>query len=50
VLQNDLEWYDPTQATTRNGSLQLTIEQVPDPSINHNMEYKSGMVGDTSST
>ncbi|KAG2008507.1 beta-glucan synthesis-associated protein KRE6 [Coprinopsis cinerea AmutBmut pab1-1] len=41
---NDLEWYDPSQATTRDGALQLTLERVADPSLNHNLEYKSGMV------
>ncbi|PPQ64906.1 hypothetical protein CVT24_008246 [Panaeolus cyanescens] len=40
---NDLEWYDPTQPTTGNGSLLLTIEQV-NPADNHNMDYRSGMI------
>ncbi|RXW16033.1 hypothetical protein EST38_g9828 [Candolleomyces aberdarensis] len=40
---NDLEWYDPSQATTSNGSLQITIERV-NPADNHNLTYKSGMV------
>ncbi|KAF6764152.1 beta-glucan synthesis-associated protein SKN1 [Ephemerocybe angulata] len=41
---NDLEWYDPEQATTRNGSLEFTLEKVDDPTLNHNLNYKSGMV------
>ncbi|KAJ2919796.1 hypothetical protein MD484_g531, partial [Candolleomyces efflorescens] len=40
---NDLEWYDPSQVTTSNGSLQITIEEA-EPSRNHNLSYKSGMV------
>jgi beta-glucanase (GH16 family) len=40
---NDLEWYDPGQATTLNGSLQLTIEKV-EPINNHNLTYRSAMV------
>ncbi|KAF8200296.1 beta-glucan synthesis-associated protein KRE6 [Pholiota molesta] len=40
----DLEWYDPMQATTANGSLQLTIDKVGDPLDNHNLTYRSGMV------
>ncbi|KAF5314511.1 hypothetical protein D9611_007111 [Ephemerocybe angulata] len=41
---NDLEWYDPEQATTRNGSLEFTLEKVDDPTLNHNLNYKSGML------
>ncbi|TFY74688.1 hypothetical protein EWM64_g9324 [Hericium alpestre] len=41
---NDLEWYDPKQATTKDGYLQLTLDKVSDPSINHNMSYISGMI------
>ncbi|KAJ2919795.1 hypothetical protein MD484_g536, partial [Candolleomyces efflorescens] len=41
---NDLEWYDPSQATTSNGSLQLILERVADPSTNHNLTFKSGMI------
>ncbi|KAJ2918539.1 hypothetical protein MD484_g1808, partial [Candolleomyces efflorescens] len=40
----DLEWYDPGQVTTKDGALQIRIERVDDPSTNHNMSYKSGMV------
>jgi len=39
----DLEWYDPRQAITKNGSLQLTIDTV-DPTTNHNLSYISGMI------
>ncbi|KAF8888450.1 beta-glucan synthesis-associated protein KRE6 [Gymnopilus junonius] len=41
---NDLEWYDPSQITTKNGSLQFRIDKVDNPADNHNMTYKSGMV------
>ena len=30
--------------TTKDGALQIKIERVDDPSTNHNMSYKSGMV------
>jgi len=40
----DLEWYDPSQVTTAEGALQITLEEVPDASLNHNMSYKSGML------
>ncbi|EKM77365.1 hypothetical protein AGABI1DRAFT_122114 [Agaricus bisporus var. burnettii JB137-S8] len=39
---NDLEWYDPGQPTTANGSLRLTLEEA-DPANNHELNYKSGM-------
>ncbi|KAF9054075.1 glycoside hydrolase family 16 protein [Panaeolus papilionaceus] len=39
----NLEWYDPIQATTGNGSLLLTIEEAL-PINNHNMSYRSGMI------
>ncbi|PPQ72453.1 hypothetical protein CVT24_003119 [Panaeolus cyanescens] len=39
----NLEWYDPMQATTGNGSLLLTIQEA-DPINNHNMSYRSGMI------
>ncbi|KAF8155740.1 glycoside hydrolase family 16 protein [Crassisporium funariophilum] len=41
---DDLEWYDPMQATTEGGYLRLTLDKVDDITINHNMSYKSGMV------
>ncbi|KAF5329451.1 hypothetical protein D9619_009169 [Psilocybe cf. subviscida] len=40
----DLEWYDPKQATTGNGSLLLRIDKVDDPADNHNLTYRSGMI------
>jgi hypothetical protein len=33
--------------TTKDGALQIKIERVDDPSTNHNMSYKSGMVSST---
>lgn len=41
---NDLEWYDPKQATTKDGFLQLTLDMVDDPADNHNMTFRSGMI------
>ncbi|EAU88719.1 beta-glucan synthesis-associated protein KRE6 [Coprinopsis cinerea okayama7 len=41
---NDLEWYDPQQATTRNGHLEIRIDEVADNSTNHNMQFRSGMI------
>lgn len=43
TLQNDLEWYDPQMATTRDGYLRLQIKEA-DPINNHNMSFMSGMV------
>ncbi|EMD36637.1 glycoside hydrolase family 16 protein [Gelatoporia subvermispora B] len=40
----DLEWYDPSQIFTTNGSLQIRMDQVADPSTNHGLQYKSGML------
>ncbi|KAG6879217.1 hypothetical protein C0992_004359 [Termitomyces sp. T32_za158] len=40
---NDLEWYDPSGATTKDGYLQLKLERTI-PEINHNLSYKSGMI------
>ncbi|EAU87725.2 hypothetical protein CC1G_08761 [Coprinopsis cinerea okayama7 len=40
---NDLEWYDPSGATTEGGSLRLTLSRA-NPENNHNMNYTSGMV------
>ncbi|KAG8981100.1 hypothetical protein FRC05_004000 [Tulasnella sp. 425] len=36
----DIEWYDPGQITTANGSLVITLEQTP----SHGLAYKSGML------
>lgn len=41
---NDLEWYDPGQATTKGGYLQVRLEQVGNPADNHNLGFKSGMI------
>ncbi|KIK44112.1 glycoside hydrolase family 16 protein [Suillus luteus UH-Slu-Lm8-n1] len=40
---NDLEWYDPSQVTTKGGALQITLAKA-DPASNHNLTYRSGMV------
>ncbi|EKM53338.1 glycoside hydrolase family 16 protein [Phanerochaete carnosa HHB-10118-sp] len=40
----DLEWYDPSQITTANGSLIITMEAVEDITLNHMLPYKSGML------
>ncbi|RXW17936.1 hypothetical protein EST38_g7922 [Candolleomyces aberdarensis] len=41
---SDLEWYDPKQITTKDGFLQIKMEKVTDPSTNHNLTYRSGML------
>lgn len=40
---SDLQWYDPDQVTTADGYLRIKVEQI-DPSINHNLGLKSGML------
>ncbi|TFK37538.1 beta-glucan synthesis-associated protein KRE6 [Crucibulum laeve] len=40
---DDLEWYDPGQATTYDGALRLTLSKVR-PADNHNLTYRSGMI------
>lgn len=40
---NDLEWYDPKQATTKGGYLRLTLAKA-DPASNHDLSYTSGMI------
>ncbi|OJA18043.1 hypothetical protein AZE42_06797 [Rhizopogon vesiculosus] len=40
---NDLEWYDPSQVTTKGGALRIALAKV-DPASNHNLTYRSGMV------
>ncbi|KAF8487612.1 beta-glucan synthesis-associated, partial [Gautieria morchelliformis] len=42
-VTQDMEWYDPGQVTTTNGSLRILIEQA-DPMSNHGLSYKSGML------
>ncbi|KAF8754308.1 Beta-glucan synthesis-associated protein (SKN1) [Rhizoctonia solani] len=36
----DLEWYDPGNAITKDGSLVITLEQV----LNHDLNYRSAML------
>ncbi|KAJ7114369.1 beta-glucan synthesis-associated [Mycena epipterygia] len=40
----DLEWYDPSAVTTRNGSLEITLSKVDDIELNYNLSYRSGMI------
>lgn len=40
----DLEWYDPAQVTTQGGALVITMDQVEDVTLNHGLQYKSGML------
>ncbi|KAI0071689.1 beta-glucan synthesis-associated [Panus rudis PR-1116 ss-1] len=40
----DQEWYDPSQVTTKDGHLRIVMEQVADPTLNHGLQYKSGML------
>ncbi|KAJ6462076.1 beta-glucan synthesis-associated protein KRE6 [Mycena sanguinolenta] len=40
----DLEWYDPSAVTTKNGALEITLSKVDDVSLNHNLQYRSGMI------
>ncbi|KAJ7511127.1 glycoside hydrolase family 16 protein [Mycena galericulata] len=40
----DLEWYDPSAVTTKNGSLEITLSKVDDISLNYNLSYRSGMI------
>ncbi|KAF7337424.1 GH16 domain-containing protein [Mycena sanguinolenta] len=40
----DLEWYDPSAVTTKNGALEITLSQIDDISLNHNLSYRSGMI------
>ncbi|CAH7688691.1 beta-glucan synthesis-associated protein-domain-containing protein [Phakopsora pachyrhizi] len=39
----DQEWYDPDGATTQGGSLVITLSKM-DPSINHNLGFRSAML------
>ncbi|KAF7303707.1 GH16 domain-containing protein [Mycena indigotica] len=40
----DLEWYDPAAITTRGGALEINLTHFDDISLNHNLEYRSGMM------
>ncbi|KAJ7445868.1 beta-glucan synthesis-associated [Mycena latifolia] len=41
---DNLEWYDPSMITTRNGALEINLTKVLDPSTNHNLSYMGGMM------
>jgi beta-glucan synthesis-associated protein KRE6 len=41
---NDMEWYDPKQITTSGGNLVITMDSVTDPTSNHGLQYRSGML------
>lgn len=57
-VTGDLEWYDPDQVITKNGSMVITMENLYpdidpndhednspfDPLVNHGLQFKSGMV------
>jgi len=43
-VTDDLEWYDPQQATTAGGNLRMTLDRVDNTADNHNLLYKSGMI------
>ncbi|KAI0756923.1 glycoside hydrolase family 16 protein [Daedaleopsis nitida] len=36
----NLEWYDPSMITTRNGALEITLDKKP----NHGLDYMGGMI------
>ncbi|KAJ7052502.1 glycoside hydrolase family 16 protein [Mycena amicta] len=40
----NLEWYDPSAITTRDGYLEVNLSFVEDNSTNHNLNYKGGMM------
>ncbi|KAF5371684.1 hypothetical protein D9758_003399 [Tetrapyrgos nigripes] len=40
---NNMEWYDPSAITTRNGALQISLSK-EDPASNHNLSYRGGMM------
>ncbi|KAJ7099618.1 beta-glucan synthesis-associated protein [Mycena crocata] len=37
---NNLEWYDPEAATTKNGALEITLSQ----KVNHGLNYQGGLI------
>lgn len=41
---SDLEWYDPSNAFTRDGNLVLLVENVQDPTDNHGLQFRSAMI------
>lgn len=40
----DQEYYDPSQVTTKDGYLSITMEAVTDTTLNHLLPYRSGML------
>ncbi|VDC02538.1 unnamed protein product [Peniophora sp. CBMAI 1063] len=40
---NNLEWYDPSAITTKDGKLVITLSEAT-PELNHGMNYKGGMM------
>jgi hypothetical protein len=40
----DIEYYEPGQLTTFNGSLEITLAKFDDISLNYNLSYRSGMM------
>ncbi|KAJ7788008.1 beta-glucan synthesis-associated protein-domain-containing protein, partial [Mycena olivaceomarginata] len=37
----DLEWYDPSAVTTKNGALKITLTKVDNILLNYNLSYRS---------
>ncbi|KAF7303511.1 GH16 domain-containing protein [Mycena indigotica] len=40
----NLEWYDPSMISTRGGALEINLTKVADPTTNHGLNYKGGMM------
>ncbi|KAJ7155157.1 glycoside hydrolase family 16 protein [Mycena filopes] len=40
----DLEWYDPSAVTTKDGALEITLSKVDDISTNYGLQYRSAMI------
>ncbi|KAJ7634387.1 beta-glucan synthesis-associated [Roridomyces roridus] len=40
----NLEWYDPSHVTTRDGALEFTLSEAKDPELNHNLNYTGAMI------
>ncbi|KAK7462987.1 hypothetical protein VKT23_007568 [Stygiomarasmius scandens] len=41
---NNLEWYDPSAVTTKNGALEITLSKVDDITENYNLSYRGAMI------
>ncbi|THU79964.1 beta-glucan synthesis-associated [Dendrothele bispora CBS 962.96] len=41
---NNLEWYDPSAITTKDGSLEITLSKFDDITENYNLTYRGGYV------